>query len=206
MKYPHLGFDPEDFDSLYNTNRTIREMEKFLLFAICVAGKTSPTTAKALDNLLSEPTKSIMSPMTFIYMQGPEYLKDHGIGCYNQRYASIKSYLMWIYIYKHSLQSSSLNELMLIKGVGNKTARFFLLYNFPFQPFAAVDVQILKVLRETHPDAPKATPSNEKVYRYWESKFIEDMGGYYDEFVDPQFYAKADFHGWEKGRKMPVTT
>lgn len=201
MKYPYLGFDPESFDSLFNTTRTQVELEKFLLFAICVAGKTSPTTANSLNKLF-ETTVGTLPMATLAYDENTAAkLKSVGIGCYNQRMRSIESYVEWSK--DHKLRGASLEDLLKIKGVSHKTARFFLLYNYQFQAYAAIDTQILKVLRSKGYDAPKTTPTSFKQYKYWEDVFLfEAITNDGAQFVEGDFYARKDFDGWIAGRAM----
>jgi thermostable 8-oxoguanine DNA glycosylase len=64
-----------------------------------------------------------------------------------------------------------LDDLLAIHGVGNKTARFFLLHTRGGD-YAVLDTHILAWLRENGvEDAPKNTPTNTQKYKELEKKF-----------------------------------
>lgn len=70
------------------------------------------------------------------------------------------------------LASCTLDDLLSIHGVGNKTARFFLLHTREGCDYAVLDTHILAWLRNRGiPDVPKSTPSNGKDYRRLEKTF-----------------------------------
>ena len=70
------------------------------------------------------------------------------------------------------LRTCRLDDLLKIHGVGNKTARFFLLHAREGCNYAVLDTHILAWLR-THgvEEAPKTTPTDNKIYRALEKKF-----------------------------------
>jgi thermostable 8-oxoguanine DNA glycosylase len=63
-------------------------------------------------------------------------------------------------------------ELESVKGIGPKTARFFLLHSRPNQEIAVLDTHILHWMRDNGIKAPKTTPSGEK-YLKFEKMFID---------------------------------
>ena len=70
------------------------------------------------------------------------------------------------------LRTCSLEELLAIHGVGNKTARFFLLHSRRNCDYAVLDTHILAWMRDHGvEDAPKSTPTNLKVYKELENKY-----------------------------------
>lgn len=204
MKYPNLGFDPQDFYSLYRTDRSDNDLMKLLLFAIFVAGKSSKTTAKGLDTLLyfahNDMNKDVIQNIVCLGKERFVYLcKQHGLGCYNQRWDSVCS--IDEFLWSHNLKDVSVDQLKEIKGVGNKTARFFLLYSRPFQKFAVIDTHIWKFLRETFPEAPEKPPTSDKEYKKWEKTWVEIVPiKLYRKGVvqSPSEYAQADFNGWKQ--------
>lgn len=196
MKYPDLEFDPRDFNSLYNTGRTENQLIKLLLFGIFVAGKSSTTTAKGLDNLLYfAPINPFKNPAQNLVDMGEERFKwtckQAGLGCYSQRWNSIVSLAEWLKI--HRLRDASLDQILEIKGVGNKTARFFILFSRPYARFAAVDTHILKQINKIYETNLTLTGGN-KHYKMLEQLWIDHV-----EIQEPSgddFYARADFEGW----------
>ena len=199
-KYPHLGFDPQDFDSLYSYHRGNSDCETFLFFAICVAGKNSATTAKGLDKLIA----ACGDPMWLIddlIGRGKDWtiskMKECGLGCYNQRWESIVS----IDKYTDDKRISCLmdiNELKKIKGVGNKTARFFKLYSYTYQRLAVIDTHIWKQIQKLVPELEgRKPPTSNKEYEKWEQFWLDHI-----ETSSPvdghDYYARADFNGWKE--------
>ena len=70
------------------------------------------------------------------------------------------------------LATCTLDELLSIHGVGNKTSRFFLLHTREGCDYAVLDTHILAWLRNRGiPDVPKSTPTNGKEYRRLERAF-----------------------------------
>jgi len=71
------------------------------------------------------------------------------------------------------LATCSLEDLMNVHGVGQKTARFFLLHTRPNCQCAVLDTHILKWLRENQVvDVPQSTPTNVKQYLALEKQFL----------------------------------
>ena len=69
------------------------------------------------------------------------------------------------------LETCTLDDLLAIHGVGNKTARFFLLHTRGGD-YAVLDTHILSLMRSHGvPDAPKNTPTNTKKYKELEKQF-----------------------------------
>jgi endonuclease III len=63
-------------------------------------------------------------------------------------------------------------QLETIHGIGPKTSRFFILWTRPTEQHAALDVHVLRWLRQWWPDAPKSTPQNPTAYAKWEERFL----------------------------------
>ncbi len=56
----------------------------------------------------------------------------------------------------------SVSELEAIHGIGPKTSRFFVVWTRKDQPYAALDVHVLRWLKYLGHDVPKSTPSGDK--------------------------------------------
>ena len=70
------------------------------------------------------------------------------------------------------LETCTLDDLLAIHGVGNKTARFFLLHTRQGCDYAVLDTHILAWMRDNGvEDAPNNTPTNSKKYKQLEKKF-----------------------------------
>lgn len=162
-----------------NYNRTHAELEEFLLFGINVAGKKSSIEAPKLERFLiglrdrygnacSDPS-SPFSLVRYAWAEGTlqTLMKRYGISPYKQRYNSYCDILHIQDLYTIPLQS-----LMKIRGVGLKTARFFLSHSREDFDEPMLDTHILSFLRDQgYSDAPKTTPSNPSVYAQYASIF-----------------------------------
>lgn len=157
--------DPTDVTKF---DRTDGELQLFFLFCQTVAGKTAKVQAKFLNEFLSAGNGD--TPFEIIQDmvdQGVLFdkVKESKLGQYNRLTAGFEASL------KLDLRTATVDELKAIKGIGNKTARFFLLHSRPNQNIAVLDVHILKYLRSQGFDTPKATPG-EKQYLELEKEFL----------------------------------
>jgi thermostable 8-oxoguanine DNA glycosylase len=161
--------------TITNFNRTEEELEEFLMFAILVAGKTAKTQAEKLNKFL-ERSMHENSGKPFQHIQhllGWGWLdlrmREFKLG----QYKRIGHAFTEILKFKGRLKSVTLEELESIKGIGSKTARFFLLHSRKDAKYAVLDTHILKWLREQGYDAPKATPTKKK-YAVLEKIFLTE--------------------------------
>jgi len=187
-------------DDITNFDRTDRELEEFMVFAICAAGKNANTTARILNHIFEE-NEFIWSnvlPVAYLYKEGnylADYLKSLGIGCYNSRATTIRQLHRCIQNDKDFLKVATVADLENIHGIGPKTARFFIMHSRPNQRVAALDTHILKELKANGHEVPKATPPAGKRYNELEQLFIKlaDKSG--------MSVADYDLAVWKKWRK-----
>lgn len=163
--------------SITNYNRTEAELEEFLMFAILVAGKGAEQQAKKLDQFLSVADMLNQSPF--------EYLQDKfdGVGldldmimreCKLGQYNRIGQAFRGILKFKGNLKNVTIEELESVKGIGSKTARFFILHSRPDANVACLDTHILKWMSEQgYKNIPKATPPKKK-YAEIEKLFLQE--------------------------------
>jgi len=168
-----------DPSKVTNYNRTHAELEEFLLFGINVAGKKSSIEAPKLERFLiglrdryghacSDPS-SPFSLVRYSWAEGTlqNLMKKYGIAPHKQRY---NSYCDVIHI--SDLYLVSLDRLLQVRGIGLKTARFFLSHSRENFDEPMLDTHILSFLRDQgYSDAPKTTPSNPSVYAQYASIF-----------------------------------
>lgn len=157
-----------------NYHRTKEELEEFLLFCIVVAGKTAYVQANKLEQFLNS-NKSGLNLEPFNILK--ELYKNNSLlyeivraklGQYNKIHKAF-SYLCENQI---DLKNCSLEDLELIPGVGPKTSRFYMLHSRKCE-VAILDTHILKFLKKYDENVPKSTPSNKKIYKKYESLFLD---------------------------------
>jgi len=171
LTHMQLLIDPT---KITNFTRTTAELQAFFLFGLFCAGKNSDYAAKCLAKLLN----TIEGETPF------EVLKNLGeIGIYNALCASrIGQYNRLTRAVMGAvdldLATCSLEDLMNVHGVGQKTARFFLLHTRPDCQCAVLDTHILKWLRDNQESdafkngVPQSTPTNVKQYLALEKQFL----------------------------------
>jgi len=155
-----------------NYNRTQSELQEFLLFCINVAGKKSAVEAPKLEVFLERVRNITGCPKPFDGMNKlgnrlQEIMHWASISPYKQRYNSYCDVLKL-----GDLRAVTLSRLMQVRGVGLKTARFFLSHSREDFDEPMLDTHILQFLRDQgYSDAPKSTPQNEGIYNYYSNVF-----------------------------------
>jgi thermostable 8-oxoguanine DNA glycosylase len=187
-----------DPDNVTNFNLTEDQLQLNILFWICAAGKNGHTSAKCLCNLLNKFSilNNEISPFNIILKikDLPLELKNHGIGCYNNKSKTIKEL-----INKNlNLEKCSIDDLESIWGMGSKTTRCFLMHTRKDQRLAGLDRHVLRFLQEMGHKVPKNSP-NKKQYRELEKIFIKIA----DELNKTP--SELDLEIWKKKRILPKT-
>jgi len=158
-----------DPQNITNFNQTDRQLEEFILFWVCAAGKNGTTAARCLDKFLNSRAAFYQNntPFHVILTENslfdlPEALKSFGIGCYKSKARTF----LELAIAKHKgeldLRTCSAQDLEKIHGIGPKTARCFLLHSRRDARVAGLDTHMLKYLRKMGYDVPKHTPTGKK--------------------------------------------
>jgi len=146
----------------------MEEREWFVLFAICVAGKSAKQTQDKLNQYLAGVTLSPFDIVrTDIKLEWLEsLLRDCKMGQYKRIVKAFKQ------VVKLNVKTDlTVEKLEAIPGIGPKTARFIVLYTDPDANCVPLDTHILKFLRECGYRAPKSTPPKGNVYKWLEAKF-----------------------------------
>jgi thermostable 8-oxoguanine DNA glycosylase len=166
-----------DPTKITNFNRTEAELQEFLLFCIVVAGKNSNQQAKKLDAFLDNSftpkyAGGMFRPRPFqqIQLMGGVAVCKRLMAVKMGQYKRITE-AFWSVSKLNNLKTVSVEELQQIKGIGPKTARFFLTHSRPNQQFAVLDTHVLKWLRNKGYNTPKSTPSK-KMYALLEQIFL----------------------------------
>jgi len=158
--------DPE---KVTNYNMIDKQLEEFILFWVCAAGKNGRTAARCLNNLLTDmgafylnntPFHTILNLHALFDL--PQTLKYYGIGCYNSKAKSFYELAVAKFKGELDLRTCTASDLESIHGVGPKTARCFLLHSRKNAQVAGLDTHMLKHLKKLGYDVPKSTPTGKK--------------------------------------------
>lgn len=161
-----LKIDPH---LITNYDRNKYQKESFLLYCIVAAGKTAKVQASKLNGFL----EGITRPFNYIkeLAEGKQlynYLVKSKLGQYKRIEESFKK------VVDLNLDSVTVDELVRVKGIGPKTARFFVMHSRKDERVATLDVHILKWLREQGVEnVPSQTPQNSLTYNRLEKAFLE---------------------------------
>jgi thermostable 8-oxoguanine DNA glycosylase len=159
-----------------NYNRTEFQLQEFLLFSICVAGKNSFQQAKKLQEFLDIYPPRI-APFYKIRVLDRnndliDSLRDVKMGQYKRISTAFRGVANFMNERQYSLHNFPLNHFECIKGIGMKTARFFVMHSRPGQMVACLDTHILKWLAAKGHEVPKSTPQGDK-YLALEKIFLD---------------------------------
>lgn len=151
-----------------------RQLEYWILFGICVAGKGAKATERKLKALLADIPLSWRKPSPFDIINKwqaldilEKQLKKHRLGQYNRITRAFGS------VIDLDLNRISIDALMSISGIGPKTARMIMMYYDPSVKAACLDTHILKYLKALGiSNVPKSTPSG-KNYLRLEQEFLK---------------------------------
>ena len=158
--------DPE---KVTNYEQTDRQLEEFILFWVCAAGKNGRTAARCLDNFLTGMAAFYLNNTPFhtilkihALFDLPQTLKHYGIGCYTSKSKTFYELAVAKHKGELDLRTCTASDLESIHGIGPKTARCFLLHSRENAQVAGLDTHMLKHLRKLGYDVPKSTPTGKK--------------------------------------------
>ena len=151
----------------------MEEREWFILFAVCVAGKSAKQTQKKLNDLLDWCSYEGQTPFQAINNEVNTGQLDHAVRLFKmgQYKRIVKAFEQVILLdVKTDL---TVEKLEAIPGIGPKTARFICLYCDENCNRVPLDTHVLKYLAKNYPGAnvPKSTPPAGKTYRRLELLF-----------------------------------
>jgi thermostable 8-oxoguanine DNA glycosylase len=152
-------------NSITKYDRTDKELLEFWLFCILVAGKKSSWAANKVEEL------DRIFGIEVLFQLDKALIKNMLMLCSAGQYDRISSAV-------HESKSIDLRkvgllELMQIKGIGPKTAAFFLTHSREGESIPVLDTHILKYIRSKGYPAPKQTPQAPNKYNELGKLFIE---------------------------------
>jgi 3-methyladenine DNA glycosylase/8-oxoguanine DNA glycosylase len=154
----------------------MEEREWFVLFSICVAGKSAKQTQHKINELLAG----------YRYMNESEFEIIRGMILDDNLEVGLKWIRMGQYkriekafreVVKLDVKTDlTVEKLETIPGIGPKTARFIVLYTDPDAECVPLDTHILKYLAKNYPafSVPKSTPPKGRKYKELEELFQYD--------------------------------
>ena len=182
-------------------NRGDFDLQSFFLFCFAVAGKNAKVQAEKLNNMIDGFQESWVEnpiyheeghpipdgPLTHMMDMNSEVFFSGATPLENAlRHEKMGKYQSWIKmvnwfnenLHPHMvdgfLRRATLETLLLIPGVGDKTARFFILHSREDEQCIPLDTHVLKFISSKGvPCVPTVTPSKSK-YRMWE-KIAREM-------------------------------
>ena len=149
----------------YGRNET--QLQEFLLYCVCVAGKKSEIETRKLDKFLSGASpfkliRKLLKSSSVIWKDGlMEHLSKNKIAPYKQRWNSFKDVATLL---PDNLSEVTLDELQQVRGISTKTSRFFLTHSREDFDEPVLDTHILRYLKDVGHDVPSSTPQNPNVY------------------------------------------
>jgi thermostable 8-oxoguanine DNA glycosylase len=184
--------DPHD---ITHFSRTTAELEEFILNAAAFAGKNAVQQAQKMHRLLFHDGAK-QSPFEKIRLLGTRdavaaSLLREKVGKY-----TLLSQLFFDLAHSGiDLTSCSIDELIRFKGIGPKTARFFVLHSRPRQEVVVLDTHVLKEMRRLGFTVPKYTPTG-KMYLEIENLYID-----YLKQKGVSDFASHDLNTWKRYTK-----
>jgi thermostable 8-oxoguanine DNA glycosylase len=153
-------------------NRNEWQLQEWLLYCICVAGKKSEIESPKVRKFCVDPRFGFnLKPFNLIRkllkvssveMDGlKQHLKKYRIAPYGQRY---NSFVDAVTLLPDNLSEVTIDDLQKVRGISTKTSRFFLTHSREDFDEPVLDTHILRFLTEEGYDVPEATPQNPKVY------------------------------------------
>lgn len=152
--------------------RTDAQLEEFLLFAIVVAGKGAFIQAQKLDQFLKCGRMYRFGDTPFDMIQCMDQnkklvdaLRLVKMGQYERigtAFRGVSAFFSEHVMGMHQLRGVDVQTLECVKGIGMKTARFFMMHTRRNQVYACLDTHILRWLGSKGHEVPKTTPRGEK--------------------------------------------
>jgi len=169
----NAAFDPANIPK----SLTPAQLEWFVLFGICVAGKNSQQTEKKLNDLLTDfgyrylRVNEAMSPFWVVraavscgYLG--RALRKFRMGQYKRINKAFRKAIQL------DLSNPTVEMFESVPGIGPKTARMIMLYYAPKANCVPLDTHILKYLKKQGiSNVPKSTPAAGPTYARLERAF-----------------------------------
>jgi hypothetical protein len=156
------------------------QLEWWILFGICVAGKSAKGTEKKVQAFMEFPYTNMGSNKPMSPFERVRFMIRHKKLAVALKHVRMGKYALFNKAFRAAvnidLDNISVESLEKIPGIGPKTARMTAMYGFPDTAgeVAVLDTHILKWLRLKGYDAPKSTPQAGRRYLQLEQAFIAE--------------------------------
>lgn len=175
-------------------NRSDKDLQRFWLFCVLVAGKNSDWAAVCLRRFLHNTKEYPLDYIKWLHLTGS--LHQRLVEARTGQYGRVgRAFIESVGL---DLRTCSLEALESIYGVGPKSVRFFLLHSRPGSVYAVLDRHVLKWMRDHGVQAPRDTPPR-NTYPKYEAQAIKLIK---QQFPDVPI-ADADLHVWKTTRTTP---
>ena len=154
-------------------NRNEWQLQEFLIYCVCVAGKKSEIESPKVRKFCMDarfghgltPFELIRKLLSVSSVEEDglmQHLKKYKIAPYQQRYNSFKDIVTLL---DGDLREVTIDQLQEVRGISTKTSRFFLTHSREDFDEPVLDTHILRFLTDFgYKDVPQSTPQNPKVY------------------------------------------
>tara|TARA_Y100000310_G_C20213472_1_gene592433 strand:+ start:39 stop:632 length:594 start_codon:yes stop_codon:yes gene_type:complete len=153
-------------------NRNEWQLQEWLLYCVCVAGKKSEIESPKVRKFCLDPRFGFnLKPFDLIRkLLGVssveedglmQHLKKYKIAPYKQRYNSFADV---VELLPDNLSKVTIDELQEVRGISTKTSRFFLTHSREDFDEPVLDTHILRFLQEEGYRVPTSTPQNPTEY------------------------------------------
>ena len=153
-------------------NRNEWQLQEWLLYCVCVAGKKSEIESPKVRRFCLDPRFGFnLKPFDLIRkLLGVssveedglmQHLKKYKIAPYKQRY---NSFVDAVRLLPDNLSEVTIDDLQEVRGISTKTSRFFLTHSREDFDEPVLDAHILRFLKEEGYRVPTSTPQNPTEY------------------------------------------
>lgn len=161
-------------------NRNEWQLQEFLIYCVCVAGKKSEIESPKVRKFCMDarfghgltPFELIRKLLSVSSVEEDglmQHLKKYKIAPYQQRYNSFKDIVTLL---DGDLREVTIDQLQEVRGISTKTSRFFLTHSREDFDEPVLDTHILRFLTDFgYKNVPQSTPQNPKVYEKFSKIF-----------------------------------
>lgn len=151
------------------------ELQWRLIYSVIIAGKNANFAQAKTHALLCLRRRDELPFQYLARLRSRNRLGQHIADCRIGNYTKFGQAILDLLDSNIDLTTCTPGDLEKIHGIGPKTSRFFIMWTRPDARHAALDVHILRWMRENgYPHAPKATPGTAKLYAELEAAFIAE--------------------------------